>query len=133
VALCVYTVHRARGAAPATAELVPEGFAWGAALLGPLWLAWRGLWFGLIVWVCVAIFLGAIGLAFDLAPAERALLGLVEALGFGLFGHDLARVQHALRGRALVDVVTGHDEEEALVRLFARDGGGGSGLLARLR
>lgn len=109
----VWTVHaRAGGRDPV--RLVPEGFAWGACLLGPLWLLAQRLWLGALAWVAAAALIAFLpGKA--MAPL---LLGL--CLLAGAHGRDLLRAKLARRGFGTLGVVAAPDEDAALARLLAQ-------------
>lgn len=108
----VYTALLKHDAEPV---LVPEGFAWGAFILGPLWLALHRAWIAALVslaaWVLIATLLPA--------PARFVFLG-GEALLLGLVGFDLRRWALEQRGYLLLHVLAGRDQDEAWMRLLAR-------------
>jgi hypothetical protein len=108
----VWTVHaRADGRDPVV--LVAEGFAWGACLLGPLWLLARRLWLGALGWVAVVALLAVL-------PGEAALpLMLGLCLLTGAHGRDLLRRKLARRGYQEIGVVAAPGEDAALARLLA--------------
>ena len=85
--------------------LVREGFSWAALILGPVWLLANRAWIP-----------AALTLAAEVAAARTWPLGLAVAVGIGLFGRDLVRWSLARRGFALVHVVAGRDQDEALAR-----------------
>ena len=108
----IYTAHLRARTAPV---LVPEGFAWGALLFGPLWLfahrAWLAGVLAAVAWVLIAT-----------APgwAVRLPAGLALAWGLGLWGHDMRRWSLTRRGYLLAHVVAAGDRDAALARLLAR-------------
>src|SRR4051794_24444708 len=66
--------------------LVREGFAWGAAIFGPFWLAVHR------AWIAAAISLAAYVLIAILAPRPAVtILAAGVAVMLGLSGHDLRR------------------------------------------
>lgn len=94
--------------------LVPEGFAWGALLFGPLWLLAHRLWIPLLLWLALAV------LAALLLPEMlRPWLALAAHWLLGLQGQDLRRWALARRGRPAQGVVLGADPEAALSRALA--------------
>lgn len=118
----VYTLH----GSPATPErmvLVPEGFAWGGLVAGPLWLLRHrafgeaGLWLLLFAAVLLAARLTGIN-------ALGAGFGLSLWWAVGLFGQDCRRRALERRGLPLRRVVVAHNREEALMRLMAAESGG---------
>lgn len=97
------------GASPV---LVPDRFSMAAFLLGPLWLAWRGIY-----WPAFALF-GA-ELLLRLAPTWlRAPTGLGLMVLTGLLARDVWVVWLRRRGFALQAVVLGRDRTDALRRLL---------------
>ncbi len=106
----IYTVHLDEDAPPV---LVREGFAWGALIFGPLWLAAHRAWLpaalSLLPIVACAFLPGRLG----------AAAAILLAIAFGLFGHDLRRWALSLRGRHAVHVIAAPSEEAAFIRLLA--------------
>ena len=93
--------------------LVREGFAWGALVFGPLWLALHR------AWIPAALSLAAFVLANALAPAPVAgVLNLGLAVFLGLTGHDLRRWSIGHRGYLLAHVLAARDETDAWSRLL---------------
>ena len=100
------------GAAPV---LVPEGFAWGALLFGPLWLARHR------AWIPAALALAAETLVFALAADVAATtLALALAIWLGVSGHDLRRWSMHQRGFSLFDIIAARDEADAFGKLLER-------------
>jgi hypothetical protein len=125
MALRLFTVHlapRGRNADPLATELVPEGFAWGAFVLGPFWLAWHRLWLGLVLWLVLTLATLGVGSALDFGPEQRTAVELALMFGFGLVGHDLRRRRLAALGRPVRGVVAAPDAETALHRFLDRGG-----------
>jgi hypothetical protein len=107
-----WTAHIRQGSQPV---LVREGFAWGALLFGPLWLA------AYRAWVPAALSLAGFVLIRFLAPDAIAVVltaGLMLLLG--LSGHDLRRWSLDHRGFLLAQVIAAHNEFGALERLLTR-------------
>jgi hypothetical protein len=120
-----YTLHLPPGASlqaavPSTAakgipRLLPEGFAFWAFLLGPLWLFWHRCWLA---------GLGALGLliAARFLPdpwGGPMMLGIQLLLG--LHGQDLRRWTLRRRGWTLAHIVFGADLEAAQLRALAAE------------
>lgn len=105
-----YTAHLKPGRPPI---LVREGWSWGAALFGPLWLlAHRA--------IIPAILYAALLALFTLAPGPwqtPALLGLMALAG--LLGHDLVRWSLARRSYVLAHVLAARNADAALARLLS--------------
>lgn len=108
--MIVYTSHVKPGALPV---LVREGFSWGAAIFGWIWLLLAGAWIP-----AVLVFIGALA-ALQLATmigAPAVLLALF--LAQGMFGHDLLRWSLALKGYRSAGPVAGATHDAALLRLL---------------
>jgi hypothetical protein len=104
--------------------LVKEGFAWGALLFGPLWLAAHR------AWIAAAISLAAYVLIAAVLPQPAAgILVLGLALLLGLTGNDLRRWTLEHRGYLLAHVIGARSEDDALHRLLTHR----PGLAASLR
>ncbi len=93
--------------------LVREGFAWGALILGPVWLAVHR------AWVAAAISLAACVLIATLAPQPAGeILAAGLALVLGLTGNDLRRWALEQRGYLLVHVLAAGSQDDAFTRLL---------------
>jgi Protein of unknown function (DUF2628) len=120
-----YTLHVPANAEPGDpealeeAELVKDGFAWGAFLFTFLWFFWNRLWLaGLSVMIAV------IGLPFALQalrvdPGAAFLAQLLLSLLIGLEANSLRRWT-LRRKKPAADVVTASDQEEAEAKAFSR-------------
>jgi hypothetical protein len=124
-----YTLHVPEDARPGDAdaltkaEVVKDGFAWIAFLLGPfgfLWFLFQRLWIaGIAVLVVLVGFqIGLRGLGVD--PATAFLAELLLAILIGLEANSLKRWTYARRGRPAVDAVLASDQDQAAVRAFDR-------------
>ena len=121
-----YTLHAARGAAPGDpaalerADLVRDGFSWGAFLAPALWLLWHRHW--LLAPVALAVVVGtAFGLAaLGLRPGAIIWVEILLHAFFGLEASSLRRWALARAGRPTVDVVAANDRAEAEAKSFAR-------------
>ncbi len=106
----IWTAHVKKAQAPV---LVREGWSWGAALFGPLWLLAHQ------AWIAGAIYLALVAVLVVALPAG---LQAVAALGLGvlsgLLGRDVLRWSLARRGYVMDHVVAAQDEEAALGRLL---------------
>jgi hypothetical protein len=107
-----WTGHIRSRAAPV---LVREGFAWGALLFGPLWLAAHR------AWIPAALVLTAVVLILALASsASAAALMVALAVWLGLSGHDLWRWSMRRRGFTLFEIVAARHDTDALAKLLDR-------------
>lgn len=116
----VWTVHlppeapgpaRSGGVRPAV--LLREGFAWGAALFGPLWLLRHRLWLEAVTWLGLVLLLAGLAPAWAILPAGLALQFLL-----GATAQDLRAAALRRRGYALAEIVAARDPDQALVRLL---------------
>ena len=106
----IYSAHVADRAAP---QLVREGFAWGGAVFGPLWLLGHRSWVPAAVSALLAV-------AVTLLPEPaQTVVGLGAAWAHGLFGHDLVRWSLERRGFREEHVVAADNEDTAFARLMA--------------
>jgi len=107
----VFSSHVKPGAVPV---LVQDGFSWGAALFGCLWLAWQGAWIpaGLVLLADVAAQLVQ-------NAWYGAAVGVTLLLLQGIYGHDLVRWSLRLRGYDDGPVVAAASADAALLRLLA--------------
>jgi hypothetical protein len=121
-----YTFHVPADALPGQkaaldrAEVVRDGFSWGAFLVPFLWFGWHRHWLPAIAALVVVVG-GAAALAAAGVPAREILVAelLVHFL-FGLEGASLRRFDYARRGRLLEDLVIAGDTAEAESKAFAR-------------
>ncbi|MBM3541955.1 MAG: DUF2628 domain-containing protein [Alphaproteobacteria bacterium] len=141
----IYTVHRrSRGAAGAEAVapagaaarvrawlsgaegedvvLVREGFAWMAALAGPLWALWHRLW-GFAVLIVAAELALAMLLELARDPALEAASALALAALIGCSANDVRRSALARRAMPAVAVVAASDSDSAMLRYLDRAAG----------
>lgn len=93
--------------------LVREGFAWGALILGPFWLAAHR------AWIASGIVLAAYVMIAVLVP-EPAGTVVACGLGFilGFTGNDLRRWALEQRGYLLFHVIMAASMDDAFVRLL---------------
>lgn len=106
----VYTALLKSDAEPV---LVREGFAWGALILGPFWLAAHRAWIAAAIALAAAIVIALLPF-----PAG-AILSLCYALILGLTGNDLRRWTLEHKGFTLVHVVAARTRDDAFARLMA--------------
>jgi len=107
----LYTAHLREGRPPV---LVREGFCWGAALFGPLWLGLHRAWIA-----CILALVAGIVLLFIGQGVTTLVLWLCFAWLLGLLGHDLWRWGLERRRYELSHVVVAPSTEAALVRLLS--------------
>jgi hypothetical protein len=109
--MIIFTSHVKPGNLPV---LVREGFSWGAALFGWIWLLAQGAWVpGLLVLAGAVAALWASSAMGSVAPLVA--LFLVQ----GVFGRDLVRWSLGLRGYAPGLPVAAASHDGALLRLLS--------------
>ena len=120
-----YTLHVPADAAPGDpealdkAEIVKDGFAWGAFLLTFLWFFWNRLWLAGIGILIAVVGLPAALQAVGIDGGSAILAELLLALVIGLEANSLKRWT-LRRRKPAVDVVTASDVEEAEAKAFSR-------------
>ena len=121
-----FTLHLPRDAEPsdqgalAQAELVKDGFVWGAFLFGFLWFFFHRLWLAGLIVLAAELGLFAILTLIDTDdPAVAAALFLLAVL-VGLEANSLRRWTYARRGRPAIDAISADSEEEAALKAFSR-------------
>ena len=102
------------------AELLPEAFSWSAFLFTGLWLLYRRLWLGTLVFLLAWGGLLLLRAQFGLGSGSFLLAHLVLALLLGLEGHNLLLRKRQRQGWRLADVVEARDLPEAERRFFER-------------
>ena len=105
-----YTAHIKPDCPPV---LLPDGWSWGAAVFGPLWLLIHR------AWIPALLFAAVVALVQVLAPPPLALvIGFGLGVLSGLLGQDLVRWSLERRDYLLAHVLVARDEESALARLL---------------
>jgi hypothetical protein len=97
---------------------VRDGFSWTAALLAPLWLLARRLWWPLLGYVLIACMIGLVGKGLRLGPSWIALGVLALHLLTGLEADALLRLSFDRRGWSMLGTVSGRSREECERRFF---------------
>jgi hypothetical protein len=121
-----YTLHLPRETQPSDpealerADLVKDGFSWGAFLFTFLWFFFHRLWLaGLAVLVALIAF-DVVLAVLDVRPAAATIAHLLAMLLIGFEANSLRRWTYERRHRPAVDVVTAFDRDEAAAKAFAR-------------
>jgi hypothetical protein len=98
---------------------VRDGFSWGAALFGPLWILANGLWLVLLGYLLIvvvgSVLVSLIGAG---ASAWSGWLGVALHLLLGLEAASLRRWTLERRGWSMVGSVAGVNREDAERRFF---------------
>jgi hypothetical protein len=124
--MTTYTLHLARDARPGDpaaldeAEIVKDGFSWGAFILTFLWFFYHRLWLAGIFVLLVLVALNAAFNVLDVHPAARFAAEVLLQILIGLEANSLRRWTYERHGRPAVDVVTAADRDDAEAKTFAR-------------
>lgn len=115
-----YTVHLrpARPAEDPDVVLVKEGFSWPALFVTVLWAIWHQLWLGLVLYIVVALALGAAAAVLELSDEAGMLLALAYAVLVAAHANDWRRRSLARRGYRFDAVVAARNRAEAEHRYF---------------
>jgi hypothetical protein len=120
-----YTLHVPADAAPGDpsaldgAELVKDGFSWGAFVFTAFWFFWHRLWLAGLGVLAAVVALAAALQALRVGSGTAFLAEALLALLIGLEANSLRRWTLRKRKPA-VDVVTAADRTEAEAKAFAR-------------
>ena len=131
-----YTLHVPAGAEPGDAEalekaeLVRDGFAWGAFLFTFLWFFWHRLWLAGLGVLAAMLALNVVLQALEVRPGVAFAADLLLMLLIGLEASSLRRWTLERLGRPAVDAVVASDLEEAETKSFSRWLARGSGTAA---
>jgi hypothetical protein len=106
----IFTSHLRQGAVPV---LIREGFSFGAALFGCLWLFWQRAWIPAILVFTLDLVVFRVA---TITTGGTLWLGLF--LLQGLLGRDMVRWSLARRGFSSGPIVAARDHESALARLL---------------
>ena len=102
------------------AELVRDAFSWGAFFFTFLWFFYHRLWLAGLLVLAALVAAGFLFGFVDLGPGMSTLAQLLLQLLIGLEANSLRRWTLARHGRPAVDVVTAGDDDEAVLKAFAR-------------
>ncbi|TMJ50209.1 MAG: DUF2628 domain-containing protein [Alphaproteobacteria bacterium] len=121
--MAIYTVYEPplRSADARHADrfvFVRDGFFWSAFLLAPLWMLRHRLWLALLLYVAVAVAIGAGAQFFRLSAGTTAAIAFLMSLLIGFEASTLRRWALARRKWTNVGVVVGDDLELAERRFF---------------
>jgi hypothetical protein len=121
--MAIYTVYEPplRSGAGRHADrvvFVRDGFVWSAFLLAPLWMLRHRLWLALLLYLAVAVAIGAGAQFFRLSAGTTAAIVFLLSLLLGLEASTLRRWALARRKWSNVGVVVGDDLELAERRFF---------------
>src|SRR5215203_4432553 len=113
--MAIYTVH----APPDTHSLeaaermafVKDGFAWPALFIPIIWLLWRRLWLGLLVYVL--LILAVMVLAEYVGEPVTTIVAILGSILFAWEANDFRRAKLARRGWREVGAAAGRHLSEA--------------------
>lgn len=123
--MAIYTVHQPplrrdeTSPNPEDFVFVRDGFYVWAFLFGPVWMAWRGLWLVLLLYLVGLSALGAAMWVLRVNVGLQTVVGLLIAFLTGLEASSLQRWTLKRRGYKPVGVVVGDDLESAERRFFS--------------
>jgi hypothetical protein len=92
--------------------LIREGFSWGAAVFGALWLFVHGAWIAGVLALVADLLIGLLPKPFGIAG------GFCLCWLLGLFGNDLRRWNLGLLGYAMPHIIAARDLTAADARLL---------------
>ena len=102
------------------AVLVKDGFSWGAFFFTFLWFFVHRLWLAGLA-VMVALFaVGFLLRGLELTATSATIAQILIHTLIGLEANSLRRWTLERRGQPTLDVVTGHDSDEAAAKAFDR-------------
>ncbi|MBT4770502.1 MAG: DUF2628 domain-containing protein [Rhodospirillaceae bacterium] len=97
---------------------VAEGFVWVAAIFGPAWALWHGLWRHALM---LAVGWGLLMVLFaglEVADNVQNLVALAYMVLIGFQAHDWQRGELVRQGYVFLGVVAAPDRELALLRFM---------------
>ncbi|MER2266365.1 DUF2628 domain-containing protein [Methylobacterium oxalidis] len=121
-----YTLHLPRDAGPGEAQgldraqIVPDGFSWGAFAFTALWFFFHRLWLAGLGVLVGLVAVAVLGRSLGLSPFTGTLVTLLVSVLIGLEASSLRRWTLARRGRPVRDAVVAGSVAEAESRLMAR-------------
>ncbi|MDR7037043.1 hypothetical protein J2X36_001787 [Methylobacterium sp. BE186] len=121
-----YTLHLPRDARAGEslgldrAQIVPDGFSWGAFAFSALWFFYHRLWLAGLGVLAGLVAVAVLGRVLGLSPFMGSLVTLLVSILIGLEASSLRRWTLARRGRPVRDAVVAGSVAEAESRLMAR-------------
>jgi hypothetical protein len=121
-----YTLHVPPDAQPGDAEaleqaeLVKDGFAWGAFFLTFLWFFYHRLWLAGLGVLLALIALGVVFKVLAVPPFQATLAEILVQCLIALEASSLRRWTLERRGQPAIDIVTASDRDEAALKAYAR-------------
>ena len=121
----LFTVHEPAEARPRDAQaaerivLVKDGLCWPALFIPVIWLLFRRLWLGLVIYALALGVIGAGSYLIDISDDAKTLLFFLPNIWLWLEGNDLRRRKLARAGLRQTAAVMGKSRDEAEQRFFA--------------
>lgn len=121
-----YTLHLPRTALPGDArdldraQLVPDGFSWGAFAFSALWFFWHRLWLAGLLVLAFVVGTAGLGRFLGLSTLAGFLIALLTAVLVGLEASSLRRWTYERRGRPARDAVVAASAAQAEAKAMAR-------------
>jgi len=122
--LRVYTVHEMpepsadRYDRAEALRFVREGFSWPAALFGPLWMAAKGLWLALVIYLVAAFLLSIAMTAGGFSSQMATVVFIALSVLVGFEADTIERWTLARRGWQTVGTISGRDTADCERRFF---------------
>lgn len=121
-----YTLHVPEGTARGDtraleqAELVRDGFSWGAFAFTVLWFLRHRLWIASLLVLAGLVALALAGRALGLSPVAAFIVTVLASLLIGMEASSLRRWTYGRQGRPARDAVIAGSQEEAEMKAAAR-------------
>jgi len=100
-------------------RFVRQGFSFGAFLLGPLWLAYRGLWLTLVLWFLAILTGFAIVTLTGIGAGLLFAFVILLAFFLGLEGFGLCEGRLRRQGYHLGEIIVAPDRDVGEARFFS--------------
>jgi len=97
---------------------VRDGFSWGVALIAPIWLAIRGQWLVLAIYVAAAVALAGVLTLAGATPEWASLVSFALNIFFAFEAGEIQRWLLGRRGWHEIATVSGQSRDECERRFF---------------
>jgi hypothetical protein len=102
------------------AQLVKDGFSWGAFFFTFLWFFYHRLWLAGVLVLVALLAAGFVLAALDIGRPSATLAQILIQVLVGLEANSLRRWTLARRGRPALDVLIAEDRDGAALKAFGR-------------
>jgi hypothetical protein len=106
------------------AQLVKDGFSWGAFFFTFLWFFYHRLWLAGVLVLFALLAAGFLFAALDIGRFSATLAQILIQVLIGLEANSLRRWTLARHGQPALDVLTARDRDRAALKAFGRWLGG---------